>query len=194
MKNIKSICVYCGSRGGKEKTFQKLALEIGSLLAKNNIELIYGGGNVGLMGVLASSVINNGGSVHGIIPGHLDKSEKSHDKITKLTVVDNMHQRKRLMFDHSNAFLVLPGSIGTLDETIEIITWAQLKLHDKPIVILNHENYWGPFIDLLDNIIDQEFTIPETLNLFHVVDRPNDVLPLLKSLPEPKIDPKNTLF
>lgn len=186
--------MYCGSRRGKKKSFRELALKVGTILAENNIELIYGGGNVGLMGIVASAVMDNGGKVHGIIPGHLDEREKSHEKITKLTIVDNMHQRKRMMFDHSDAFLVLPGSIGTLDETIEAITWAQLNLHDKPIVILNHENYWDPLMDLLNNIIDNEFTVPETLNLFHIVNSADDVLPLLKTLPDPKIDPKNTLF
>jgi uncharacterized protein (TIGR00730 family) len=105
-----------------------------------------------------------------------------------------MHQRKRLMFDQSDAFLVLPGSIGTLDETIEAITWAQLKLHDKPIILLNHNGYWQPFLELLCNIIDHEFTLPETMDLFHVVERADQVLPLLESLPDPKIDPQNTLF
>lgn len=98
------------------------------------------------------------------------------------------------MFDHSDAFLVLPGSIGTLDETIEVITWKQLKLHDKPIILLNSENYWNPFMDLLRNIMNYEFTMKETLDLFNVVNSPDEVLPLLESLPEPKIDPKNTLF
>lgn len=163
-------------------------------MSNNQIELIYGGGNVGLMGIIATSVIDNGGRVHGIIPGHLDKTEIAHPNLTKLTIVDNMHQRKRLMFDHSDAFLVLPGSIGTLDETIEVITWKQLKLHDKPIILLNSENYWDPFTDLLRNIINYEFTMKETLDLFNVVNSPNEVLPLLESLPEPKIDPKNTLF
>jgi uncharacterized protein (TIGR00730 family) len=194
MKKIKSICVYCGSRSGKGKSFQELALNVGTLLAKNNIELIYGGGNVGLMGIISTSVMDNGGTVHGIIPSHLDEREKSHVKITKLTIVNNMHQRKKMMFDHSDAFLVLPGSIGTLDETIEAITWAQLKLHDKPIIILNHENYWAPLMGLLNNIIENEFTNPETLKLFHVVNSADDVLPLLKTLPDPKIDPKNTLI
>ena len=106
------------------------------------------------MGVIANSVMENGGEVHGIIPKHLNKIEKSHDTITKLTIVENMHQRKKFMFDHSDAFLVLPGSIGTLDETMEIITWKQLGLHDKPIIILNSENYWTPFLLLLDNIIE----------------------------------------
>lgn len=163
-------------------------------MSNNQIELIYGGGNVGLMGIIATSVMDSGGRVHGIIPGHLDKSEVAHPNLTKLTIVDNMHQRKRLMFDHSDAFLVLPGSIGTLDETIEVITWKQLKLHDKPIILLNSENYWNPFMDLLRNIMNYEFTMKETLDLFNVVNSPDEVLPLLESLPEPKIDPKNTLF
>ena len=194
MTEIKSLCVYCGSRTGNNKNFQLLAENVGKILGQNKIELIYGGGNVGLMGIIASSVMRNGGAVHGIIPGHLDEIEKSHDKISKLTVVDNMHQRKRMMFDHSDAFLVLPGSIGTLDETIEAITWKQLGLHDKPIVLLNSENYWGPFLALLNNIIDFEFTLEKTLSLFEVVNSAEEVLPLLKSLPEPAIDPKNTLF
>ncbi|MCC3860836.1 TIGR00730 family Rossman fold protein [Pseudemcibacter aquimaris] len=194
MTKIKSICVYCGSRPGNKNSFTDLAKNTGKILAENNIKLVYGGGNVGLMGVIATSVMDHGGNVHGIIPGHLDKTEKSHDDISKLTIVDNMHQRKRMMFDHSDAFLVLPGSIGTLDETIEAITWAQLKLHDKPIVLLNHEGYWDPFMDLLNNIIKNEFTAPETMNLFHVVDTPEEVLPLLETLPDPVIDPKNTLI
>lgn len=194
MTEINSLCVYCGSRPSNNNNFQILAKEMGQIIAQNQIELIYGGGSVGLMGIVANSVLENSGKVHGIIPAHLNEIEKSHENITKLTIVDNMHQRKRMMFDNSDAFLVLPGSIGTLDETIEAITWKQLNLHDKPIVILNMENYWGPFLDLLKNIISYEFTSESTLSLFHVVDRAQDVLPLLKSLPEPRIDPKNTLF
>ena len=194
MKKIKSLCVYCGSRPGNNENFRLLAKKMGEIMSKNQIKLIYGGGNVGLMGIIATSVMDNGGQVHGIIPGHLDKTEIAHPNLTKLTIVENMHQRKRLMFDHSDAFLVLPGSIGTLDETIEVITWKQLKLHDKPIILLNSENYWNPFMELLRNIINYEFTMKETLDLFNVVNSPDEVLPLLESLPEPKIDPKNTLF
>jgi uncharacterized protein (TIGR00730 family) len=194
MTNIKTLCVYCGSRTSNNKNFRTLAITIGQILGQNKIKLVYGGGNVGLMGILATSVIENGGEVHGIIPAHLDKIEKSHHKITELTVVDNMHQRKRMMFDHSDAFLILPGSIGTLDETIEVITWRQLRLHDKPIILLNYENYWLPLLKLLQNIVDFEFASEGTFDLFHVVTKPEEVLPLLKSLPEPKIDPKNTLF
>lgn len=194
MTNIKTLCVYCGSRKSNNNNFITLAENVGKILGQNKIKLVYGGGNVGLMGILATSVIENGGTVHGIIPGHLDRIEVSHDKITELTIVDNMHQRKKMMFDHSDAFLVLPGSIGTLDETIEVITWRQLKLHDKPIVLLNYENYWDPFLNLLKNIVNFEFTSEDTFNLFHVVNYPEEVLPLIKSLPDPVIDPKNTLF
>ena len=194
MTDINSLCVYCGSRPGNNENFQKLARTVGKILGHHQIKLIYGGGNVGLMGIIATSVMDHGGSVHGIIPSHLDETEKSHDQITELTIVDNMHQRKRMMFDNSDAFLILPGSIGTLDETIEIITWRQLKLHDKPIVLLNYANYWDPFIDLLQNIIKHDFTSPETMNLFHVVNTPEEVLPLLRKLPDPAIDAKNTLF
>ncbi len=194
MTDIKTLCVYCGSRTSNNTNFINLAKVVGKILGQNRIRLIYGGGNVGLMGILATSVIENGGEVHGIIPAHLDKIEKSHHKITELTVVDNMHQRKRMMFDHSDAFLILPGSIGTLDETIEVITWRQLRLHDKPIILLNYENYWLPLLKLLRNIVNFEFASQSTFDLFHVVNEPEEVLPLLKSLPEPKIDPKNTLF
>lgn len=194
MVNVNSICVYCGSRLGSKKKFHTLAETLGKILSENNIKLIYGGGNVGLMGIIATSVMKNGGKVHGIIPAHLHDVEKPHKNISELTVVDNMHQRKKLMFDHSDAFVILPGSIGTLDETIEIITWRQLKLHDKPIILINTDNYWTPLLALFENIIEHEFTIPETLKLFHVVNEPEEVLPLLESLPKPKIDPKNTLF
>ncbi|MBL4601960.1 MAG: TIGR00730 family Rossman fold protein [Emcibacteraceae bacterium] len=194
MTKINSLCIYCGSRSSNNKNFQILAKRMGEILAKNNIKLIYGGGNVGLMGIIATSTLKNGGEVHGIIPSHLHETEVAHEHLTKLTIVDNMHQRKRMMFDQSDAFIVLPGSIGTLDETIEAITWKQLKLHDKPIILLNSENYWEPFIDLLKNIISYDFMTDDTLKLFNVVNSAEEVLPLLEKLPEPKIDPKNTLI
>jgi len=194
MAEIRSICVYCGSRFGRNENFSALAENFGALMASADIRLVYGGGDVGLMGVIAKSVMKNGGAVMGIIPQHLEKAEVGLKAVTDFHVVDNMHDRKRMMFDHSDAFVALPGSIGTLDETIEVLTWKQLKLHDKPIIIVNSENYWAPFLDLIDHVIDQEFTIAATRDLFHVVDRIEDVLPLLKSLPQSRIDPKNTLI
>ena len=194
MAHIKSLCVYCGSRMGKNSHFKKLAENFGTILARENIRLVYGGGNIGLMGIIANKVMEQGGKVTGIIPGHLDEEEAGWKEATDFFVVDNMHERKRMMFDHSDAFIALPGSIGTLDETIEVITWKQLRLHDKPIVIVNVDGYWQSLLALIDNFIEQEFTSPEVRKLFHVVETVEDVVPLLKSLPEIEQITKNTLI
>lgn len=194
MTAIKSVCIYCGSRPGKNGKFSELAREVGQNLAENNIRMIYGGGSVGLMGIAARSVIEKGGEVIGIIPKHLADEEVSQPGLTDLFVVDNMHQRKRMMFDHSDAFVILPGSIGTLDETLEIITWRQLRLHDKPIVIINKDNYWEPFFQMMNNIVAEEFISDDVHDLYQVINEPEELLPLLAELPDPKIDPKNRLF
>ena len=194
MAHINSICVYCGSRPGRNGRFKIMAQDFGDLLAQNNIRLVYGGGNVGLMGVIANQVMKQGGKVTGIIPRHLDEAEGGWKEATDFFVVDNMHDRKRMMFDHSDAFVALPGSIGTLDELIEVITWRQLGLHNKPIVIVNIDDYWQPLFALIDNFIAEEFTAPETRDLFHVVQTAQDVIPLLKSLPEIPLITKNTLI
>jgi len=194
MAHINSLCVYCGSRPGRNNHFKKIAQNFGTILAQEKIRLIYGGGNVGLMGVIANTVMEHGGEVTGIIPRHLDDEEVGWKEATNFFVVDNMHARKRMMFDHSDCFVVLPGSIGTLDETIEVITWKQLRLHDKPVIIVNIDHYWDPFLALIDNFIEQEFTTPATLDLFHVVKTVEDVIPLLKSLPEIEQKTKNTLI
>tara|TARA_R110002096_G_scaffold48333_7_gene128369 strand:+ start:2933 stop:3448 length:516 start_codon:yes stop_codon:yes gene_type:complete len=171
-----------------------MAKEFGELLAAEKIRLVYGGGNVGLMGVIANSVMTAGGLVTGIIPQHLDEEEVGLKDATDFYVVDNMHDRKRMMFDHSDAFVALPGSIGTLDETIEVITWKQLQLHAKPIVIVNVDGYWDPLLTLIDNCITEEFTSPATRGLFHVVSSVTEVVPYLKSLPEIIQETKNTLI
>ncbi|PCJ38876.1 MAG: TIGR00730 family Rossman fold protein [Alphaproteobacteria bacterium] len=194
MAHINSICVYCGSRSGRNGRFKIMAQDFGGLLAQNNIRLIYGGGNIGLMGIIANRVMKQGGKVTGIIPRHLDEAEGGWKEATDFFVVDNMHDRKRMMFDHSDAFVALPGSIGTLDELIEVITWRQLGLHNKPIVIVNIDDYWQPLFALIDNFIAEEFTAPETRDLFHVVPAAQDVIPLLKSLPEIPLITKNTLI
>lgn len=194
MAHINSICVYCGSRPGRNGRFKIMAQDFGDLLARNNIRLVYGGGNIGLMGIIANRVMKQGGKVTGIIPRHLDDAEGGWKEATDFFVVDNMHDRKRMMFDHSDAFVALPGSIGTLDELIEVITWRQLGLHNKPIVIVNIDDYWQPLFALIDNFIAEEFTVPETRDLFHVVPAAEDVIPLLKSLPEITLITKNTLI
>lgn len=169
MSLIKSICVYCGSAAGNSPQFLKTAQEFGHQLGRRKLRLVYGGGRVGLMGAVADSVIAGGGRVVGIIPEHLQEAEVGHNGLTELRVVDNMHTRKRTMFDLSDAFVVLPGGFGTLDETFEIITWRQLGLHDKPIVLLNAHDYWDPFLDLIDHVIGNGFARPSARQYFSVV-------------------------
>ena len=194
MAKIKSLCVYCGSRPGRNARFKKIAQNFGDILAQEKIRLVYGGGNVGLMGVLANKVMKQGGQVTGIIPHHLNEEEDGWKEATNFYVVNNMHERKRMMFDHSDAFVTLPGSIGTLDETIEVITWKQLRLHNKPIILVNTDNYWDPLLALIENFIQEEFTTTATLDLFHVVKSEEDVIPYLKSLPKIEQATKNNLI
>jgi len=194
MANIKTLCVYCGSKTGRNSHFTDIAHRFGQILAQEKIRLIYGGGNVGLMGIIANTVMKEGGQVTGIIPRHLDEEEGGWKEATDFYVVDNMHERKRMMFDHSDCFVALPGSIGTLDETIEVITWKQLRLHHKPIVIVNTDGYWQPLLALIDNFIEEKFTSPDTLKLFHVVNSVEEVVPLLLTLPDVTQEAKNMLI
>ena len=144
MTPLKSICVYCGSAFGANPKHRAMAQRFGELLGRNGIDLVYGGGRVGLMGVIADAALKNGSKVIGVIPEHLQSKEVGHHGISELRVVPNMHERKELMFQLSDAFVILPGGFGTLDETFEMITWRQLRLHDKPIVLLDIDGYWAP--------------------------------------------------
>ena len=136
-KNIKSICIFCGSRKGSDILYEEVAVELGFLIAKNNLKLVYGGGNIGLMGALASSAQKSNCDILGVIPDHLLKKEVGKTTLKNLVVTKNMHNRKKLMYENADAFIVLPGGVGTLDEFFEIITWSQLDLHDKPIILMN---------------------------------------------------------
>ena len=168
MAPIKSLCLYCGSSRGNDPKFAHLAEELGRQLALREIGLVYGGGRIGLMGVCADAVLSGGGRVVGIIPRHLQEREVGHHGLSELKVVDNMHERKRMMFDLSDAFCALPGGLGTLDELFEIITWRQLGLHDKPIVLLNAEGYWNRLLGLIDGIIADGFARPMVRQYFSV--------------------------
>ncbi len=194
MTRIQSICVYCGSRSGKDERFATLARDFGHMMAANNITLVYGGGSVGLMGVVARAVMEHGGKAVGVIPRHLDQVEITQKDLSELHVVEDMHTRKRKMFDLSDAFVSLPGSIGTLDETIEIITWRQLGLHDKPVLLVNEQNYWDPFITLVKHMCDNGFASSHLNDLFEIVDSIHKVMPTLQKLPEPEMAAKNRLF
>ena len=167
---IKSLCVYCGSARGASPAYVEAARELGRSLAERRIRLVYGGARIGMMGEAADAVMKNGGEVIGVIPEHLQSTEVGHSGITELRVVESMHTRKKLMFDLSDAFAVLPGGFGTLDELFEIITWRMLSLHSKPIVVVNVDGYWNRFEALIDQLIGQGFAREASRQHFSVVN------------------------
>lgn len=184
----KSICVYCGSSNQVEQHFKDLARDVGKMLADHHIRLVYGGGKVGLMGIVADTVMQNGGEAIGIIPEHIVKKEIQNEDLTELHVVDSMHTRKQMMVDRSDAFLVLPGGIGTLEEMAEVMTWRQLTIHDKPIVIMNHKEYWTPYLTMLDNLIAHNFMRKGDRKLAAVVEKVDQILPALKKSREEQFE------
>ena len=187
MADIGSICIYCGSSLGHDSRFREGAATLGRLIAEAGVELIYGGGNIGLMGIAADAALAAGGRVTGVIPHDLKWAELAHQGLHELIVVKSMHDRKRIMFERSDAFVALPGGFGTLEETFEIITWKQIGLHDKPIVLVDNDGYWKPLGALLDHVIAEGFARPEARTLFTVVESAGAVLPALAALPEPAI-------
>ena len=180
MTLIKSICVYCGSARGRSPRYVAAAKELGEAMAARQIRLVYGGARIGMMGEVADAVMKNGGEVIGVIPEHLQTSEVGHSGITELKVVESMHVRKKLMFDLSDGFAVLPGGYGTLDELFEIVTWRMLKLHDKPVVVLNIDGYWDPFQKLIDQLIDEGFARADSRQYFSVVNSVGRMFDLLE--------------
>jgi len=191
MSEIKSLCVYCGSSINVDDDFKDAAKKMGEILAKSNIRLVYGGGKAGLMGIIADSVMKNGGEVLGIIPSHISDREIQHTSLTELIIVESMHVRKQMMVDNSDAFLVLPGGVGTLDETCEIITWRQLGIHDMPIIIGNLKDYWTPFLSMIDHIADEGFMRQDDKKTFQVVDSIDDVMDAIERAPKETFDPSS---
>ncbi|HLZ67180.1 MAG TPA: TIGR00730 family Rossman fold protein [Aliidongia sp.] len=187
MASIKSVCVYCGSSNRVDSRFLNAATEFGRLMGEAGLELIYGGGRVGLMGRVADGVLAAGGRVVGIIPRHLHEREVAHATVSELLIVETMHERKQLMAERADAFVVLPGGYGTLDEMFEIITWRQLGLHDKPLVLADLFGYWAPLASLLDTIIATGFARPECRNLYHTVTSVADILPALAQARPPAL-------
>lgn len=188
-KEIKSVCVYCGSANRVDQKFKDKTIELATRLVKNEQTIVYGGGNVGLMGILAQTGISEGGKVIGIIPEHLVYKEVQHDNLTEMHVVDSMHTRKRMMVEKSDAFVVMPGGFGTLDEAFEIITWKQIGLHEKPIVFWNVDGYWDPLFLMMDRIASEKFSGPESKNLFEVITDLKDLETALAKRPEGPHDP-----
>ena len=190
MTRPKSLCIYCGSKTGGGPLYRDAAATLGRLVAENGIRLVFGGGDVGLMGVAADAALGAGGTVVGIIPQFLMDVEAGHAGVTELVVVSSMHERKQRMFELADAFAVLPGGLGTLDETIEIITWRQLGLHDKPIVLVDVDGYWGRLKALIDHVIDQGFAGDNVKSLFTVVARPEELLDAIVRAPAATITPR----
>jgi uncharacterized protein (TIGR00730 family) len=174
---LSNICVYCGSGPGKSPAYMHAATTLGTAMAQHNIGLVYGGGSLGLMGQTARSVLNAGGRVTGIIPQFLAGKEQMLRDVQELIVVDDMHQRKRLMFERSDAFVALPGGIGTLEELVEQLTWAQLGQHKKPIVLADIDGFWQPFLSLLGHMRDEAFIRSGFEVKFVTVTKAEDILP-----------------
>jgi uncharacterized protein (TIGR00730 family) len=188
MSRINSICVYCASGPGTSPAFVAAARGFGRILAENRVRLVYGGGSVGLMGALAESVLDHGGHVTGVIPDFLVDREHMLQRAQERIVTRDMHERKRIMFERADAFVALPGGIGTLEELVEQLTWAQLGRHMKPILIANVERFWDPLLALLDHMRKLEFIRKGlTINLL-MAERVEDILPKLiaaaKAVPE----------
>ena len=181
MSKIKTICVYCGSGPGSNHRFIEAAIALGKVLAENRIRLVYGGGSIGLMGALATSVLDHGGTVTGIIPDFLTSRENALTRVQELIVTPDMHERKRLMFERSDAFVALPGGVGTLEELVEQLTWKQLGRHTKPILLANIDGFWEPLLALLAHMRATQFIRPTLAVDVLKAERVEDILSRLRA-------------
>ena len=179
--DIAKICVYCGSGPGNDPVFLQSAQALGHAMADEGIGLVYGGGNIGLMGAVANAVLERGGHVTGIIPDFLTARERLLEQVQETVIVPDMHSRKRLMFEKADAFVALPGGIGTLEELVEQMTWAQLGQHSKPILLVNINGFWKPLLVLLAHMREQGFIRPGLELSYLVAEGVEDVLPMLRA-------------
>jgi uncharacterized protein (TIGR00730 family) len=189
MTAIHSLAVICGSRVGVNPAYAEAGRLLGQGLARGGIRLVYGGGRIGIMGVVADAVLEGGGTVLGVIPEFLTQMEVAHGGVNEMVVTDSMHTRKLRLYEESDAFLIMPGGLGTFDEAFEIITWRQLRLHDKPILLCDVAGWARPLVALIDHAIAQGFAAPACRQLFEVIDGVPAVLDRLKSLPAGKGEP-----
>jgi uncharacterized protein (TIGR00730 family) len=176
MVALSAVGVFCGSSRGEGERWAATARSLGTLLGERGIDLVYGGGQVGLMGELADAALAAGGRVVGVIPAGLFSREVAHRGVTELHEVGSMHERKALMYDRSDAFIALPGGFGTLDELAEVVTWTQLGLHGKPTVLLDVDGFWRPLVALFDGMAASGFLKPQNRDLVHVRDTPEAAL------------------
>ncbi len=181
MIELRSICVFCGSSSGSRPEYRQAAVALGRTIASRQIRLVYGGGNVGLMGTIAHAVLEAGGEAVGVIPDVLLAKEVGHNALTELHVVRNLHERKAMMADLADAFIALPGGFGTFEEFCEVITWSQLSLHQKPCALLNVAGYWDPLVRMFDHAVEEGFLKPQNRGIV-LVD--NDIDALLRRMTE----------
>jgi uncharacterized protein (TIGR00730 family) len=193
MTAIHSLAVFCGSRLGVNPAYAEAGRMLGRGLGQAGIRLVFGGGRIGIMGVVADAVLETGGTVFGVIPEFLTQWEVAHEHVTKMVVTDSMHARKRILYEESDAFLIMPGGLGTFDEAFEIITWRQLRLHDKPILLCNVAGSIEPFVATIDHAIAIGFADPACRELFEVIEGVPAVLERLKTLPAGKSGAANRL-
>ncbi len=178
---MKRICVFCGSSPGSQPEYVEMAKTLGRALAQNEIELVYGGGNVGMMGILANAVVNHGGAVTGVITNHLFKMEVAFTELSDLRVVETMHERKALMADLSDGFIAMPGGFGTMEEMFEVLTWAQLNIHEKPCGFLNVNGYYDKLVEFIDHMISQQFVKEDYKGLVLMDKDPDGLLNQFRS-------------
>jgi len=185
-KKFHSVCVYCGSAKGNNPVYADAAKALGRALVKHNLSLVYGGGHVGLMGIVADAVLDAGGEVTGVIPKALMDTEVGHKRLTRLLVVMDMHERKALMAEHADGFIAMPGGIGTLEELFETLTWAQLGFHEKPIGLLNVAGFYDPLIEFLRHQTSQGFLRAEHKDLLLAETEPDPLIAQLKNFTMPE--------
>jgi uncharacterized protein (TIGR00730 family) len=181
MNQIRTVCVYCGSGPGTNPHFIESAITLGRILAENGIRLVFGGGSLGMMGAVATSALDHGGSVTGIIPDFLTSRENALTRVQEMIVTPDMHERKRLMFERSDAFVALPGGIGTLEELVEQLTWQQLGRHSKPVLLANIDGFWEPLLALLAHMRAMQFIRPTLSIDILKAERVEDILPRLRA-------------
>ncbi|MEQ8333917.1 TIGR00730 family Rossman fold protein [Nisaea sp.] len=183
MKAKKSICVFCGSSGRVDEAYRQAATRFGTLVGEKGYDLVYGGGHVGLMGIAADAALAAGASVVGVIPKFLQDYEVGHDGLNELVVTDNMHDRKRIMYERSDAFVILPGGLGTMDETFEVVTWTQLGLSAKPVVLANINGFWDPLVGLIDHLVTTGFAREENRSIIQVANSVDEIFPMVAAAP-----------
>jgi uncharacterized protein (TIGR00730 family) len=185
---MKRIAVFCGSSAGKDVVYTIQAKQLGEVLAKRNVELVYGGAIVGLMGAVAAGVLENGGKAIGVIPAFLQAKEIAHDHLTELILVNSMHERKMKMNELCDGVIALPGGFGTLDELFEMLTWAQLGLHQKPVAILNTNGYYNALLDLVQTMVDKAFVKPINQQMIIVSENIDELLEKMEQYVAPAVD------